>query len=216
MAPRGAAQRGSAAPPPPPPLLLDPSRLPVWLWAPNVIGYFRVAALVLAMLEADPGSPLAVRLLFLSFALDYFDGPVARHLNMCSQFGDLLDHVTDHVTMAWLVFVSSAWRLNVFVNIVANIFIPGAYMLYHGHYFKHAAGGNWVTRAVEANNYWNLPSLLWAGNCIIVPMLKLSYHAQLKLDPMASTELVDFADALGLCVTVAYSVAVWLPESSKK
>ena len=164
------------------------------------------------MAQPDPGSPLAVRLLFASFALDYFDGPVARRLNMCSQFGDMLDHATDHVTMAWLVYVSSAWRFNVWANVVANLVVPFAYMAYHGHYFKHAAGGNWVTRAVEANSYWNLPSLLWAANCIIVPMVKLSYHAQLQLHPMASTELVDFADALGLCVTVVYSVAVWVPD----
>jgi phosphatidylglycerophosphate synthase len=204
--------RSKSAPPRPPPLLLDPARLPVWLWAPNLIGYLRVAALALAVAQPDPGSPLSVRLLFLSFALDYFDGPVARKLNMCSQFGDMLDHATDHATMAWLVFVSSDWRVNVWVNLVANLAVPFAYMLYHGHYFKHAAGGNWVTRAVEENNYWNLPSLLWAANCIIVPMVKLSFHAQRGLDAKASTELVDFADALGLCVTVAYSVAVWLPE----
>ena len=186
--------------------------MPVLLFAPNIIGYIRVAALLYAFMQPDPGSPASVRALFISFALDYFDGPCARALNMTSQWGDILDHVTDHVTMAWLVYVSSSWRLNVALNLVCNLPVPLLYMLCTGHYYKHSASGNIVTRAVEAGNYWNLPALLWAANTIIVPMVKLSYRAQHGLPATASTELVDLADALGLAVTVTYTAAVLLPE----
>ena len=33
------------------PLLLDPKRLPFWLYMPNLIGYVRVVALLVAMAE---------------------------------------------------------------------------------------------------------------------------------------------------------------------
>lgn len=198
------------------PFLLDPSRVPTLLWLPNLIGYVRAAALLFAFLQPDPASPAAVRALFLSLALDYFDGPAARALNMCSQFGDILDHVTDHLTMAWLVWISSSHPVNVWINLICNLPIPLAYMAITGHYYKHAAGGNWVTRAVEAGNYWNLPSLLWCGNCIIVPLIKLSYHAQHGIDAKASTEFLDFVDALGLVVNVAYTAAVLAPLLVRK
>ena len=35
------------------------------------------------------------------------------------------------------------------------------YMAFTGHYFKHAAAANYVTSVVEANNYFNMPALLW-------------------------------------------------------
>ena len=82
-------------------------RLPLLLWPPNLIGYVRVATLAAAMLTADPASPYAVWMVAASLALDYFDGPCARRLDMCSQFGDLLDHYTDHANMLWLVWVTT-------------------------------------------------------------------------------------------------------------
>ena len=193
-------------------ILLDPERLPVVLWAPNLIGYVRVAFLLLAMMEKDRASASALRLLFASLALDYFDGPLARALNMCSQFGDLLDHACDHVTMAWLVYITSSSSsfgvLNNAISVACNLFIAMGFMLVKGHYFKHAASANWITSAVEANNYWNLYSLLWAANQMIIPVVKLSYHTQYPaLAATDSTELLDFTDALGLAVTVIYSLA---------
>lgn len=176
------------------PLLLDPSRVPVLLWVPNLIGYLRVAALIAAIRQPDAHGVTATRLLFVSFALDYFDGPAARALNMCSTFGDLLDHVTDHATMMWLVYLTSSSPLNVWLNAACN----GAalvFMAVQGHYFKHATG-NAITRLVESNNYWNLWSLLWAANTIIVPFVKLGYHGGNGLAPTASNELLDFAGAL--------------------
>ena len=88
-------------------LLLDAKRLPIALYLPNLIGYVRVISLVVALMEEDPSSSTAIRAVVLSLALDYIDGPIARRLDMCTQFGDLLDHYTDHVTMLWLVWVTT-------------------------------------------------------------------------------------------------------------
>ena len=206
-----------AAPPPAPPpaplpapprphLLVDPSRLPVALWAPNLLGYVRVLALVGALLCADRTSERALNCLALSFSLDLFDGMLARRLNMCSSFGDLLDHVTDHVTMAYLVWLTSASTANVALSFACN----GAtilYMLVHGRYFKHAAQPSAFQRTIEAGNFWNPLSVLWSANAIIIPLLKLSYNARFGIGATASTPLVDVLDALGALVGVAYTVS---------
>ena len=71
-------------------LLLDAQRLPVALYLPNLIGYVRVVALIVALLEEDPSSSTAIRAVVLSLALDYIDGPIARRLNMCTQFGCMI------------------------------------------------------------------------------------------------------------------------------
>ena len=94
-------------------ILLDPKRMPFWLYAPNLLGYIRVATLVYAMYESDPGSSMAATCLALSLAIDYVDGPCARRFDMCTKFGDLLDHVCDHISMFWLVYITSAWRARI-------------------------------------------------------------------------------------------------------
>ena len=185
-------------------------KLPIPLYIPNLIGYVRVWAFLVAVRETDPGSPTATWALVLSLALDYIDGPCARALGMCTQFGDLLDHYTDHITMFWLVYITSASQVNIVVNAL-HMLVAFGYMAVTGHYFKHSAGGNVVTRTVEANNYFNMPSMLWNANTMLIPLLKLSYHNELGLARTGSTALVDLCDALGLLVNLAYSIAVCIP-----
>ena len=68
-------------------------RVPVWLFAPNLIGYARVALLVAAVLvSTSPARTDAFfALYFLSYALDAVDGPVARALGQTTRFGAVLD-----------------------------------------------------------------------------------------------------------------------------
>ena len=190
-------------------------RLPLLLWPPNLIGYVRVLTLIAAMCEADPASAYAAWMLTASLVLDYFDGPCARRLNMCSQFGDLLDHYTDHVTMMWLVYVTTdgagTWgQVNLGISAVHNS-VAFVYMLLRGHYFKHSERGNLVTRTIEANNYWNPASMLYCGNCILFPLIKMSLAHTHGMRPFATTtSLIDATDMCGAIVTLAYSLAVWL------
>mmetsp|Transcript_19605 Transcript_19605/g.62422 ORF Transcript_19605/g.62422 Transcript_19605/m.62422 type:complete len:206 (-) Transcript_19605:163-780(-) len=188
--------------------------LPWPLYLPNLIGYVRVITMVAAMLESDPGSAKAMWLLLLSLALDYIDGPCARAFDMCTQFGDLLDHYTDHVTMQWLVYVTASagpfGRANLAVSTLHNG-VAFAYMALRGHYFKHSERGNIVTRTIEANNYWNMASMLYAANCILIPLVKLSFAGHHGVTPPdASAPLIDVVDAVGGLVTLSYSFAVWL------
>ena len=135
-------------------------------------------------------------------------------LHRCSQFGDLLDHYTDHVTMQWLVYVTASagpfGRANLAVSTLHNG-VAFAYMALRGHYFKHSERGNIVTRTIEANNYWNMASMLYAANCILIPLVKLSFAGHHRVTPPdASAPLIDVVDAVGGLVTLSYSFAVWL------
>ena len=126
-----------------------------------------------------------------SLVLDYFDGPCARRMNMCSQFGDLLDHYTDHVTMLWLVYVATkgsalVGQVNFAVSALHNV-VAFVYMALRGHYFKHSEKGNLVTRTIEANNYWNLASMLYCANCILLPITKLSLARTHGMQPYATS-----------------------------
>jgi len=191
------------------PFFLDPARIPFYLYVPNLVGYVRVITLVMACLQEDPASRTALRCLYTSLALDFIDGPLARRLNMCTQFGDILDHVTDHFTMFYLVAVTTDSTINWWANF-GHLAVVLGYMALKGHYFKHTEKGNFVTRAIEANNYWNLPATLYAANTFLVPLVKLSYATDHKLAITATTEFVLLADFAGLLVTVAYSIAVWV------
>ena len=76
--------------------------------------------------------------------------------------------------------------------------------------FKHSERGNVVTRTIEANNYWNLASMLYCANCILLPLTKLSLAQTHGTRPFAMTSpLMDLADMCGAAVTLSYSVAVW-------
>ena len=189
-------------------------RLPVFLYAPNLVGYVRVATLIAGAMEPNPASSTAIWCLTVSLLLDYFDGPLARRLDQCSQFGDLLDHYCDHLTMMYLVYVTSH-QSSLFgkINILANGLHNGAaclYMLFKGHYMKHGKG-NKVTKIMEANNYFNMPSLAWNFNTCLIPLIKLSYmhDHNLKIDN-ASTSLIDVADMLGMAATLTYTIAMWI------
>ena len=159
------------------------------------------------------GSSFAIWMVIASLVLDYFDGPCARMMDMCSQFGDLLDHYTDHASMFWLVYVTASdgpWgKTNVAINALhaGGAFV---YMAVKGHYFKHSVKGNVVTRNLEANNYWNFASMLWAANCMLVPLVKLSLAETHHKRPWEmTTPHMDVFDMLGGLVTLSYSIAVW-------
>lgn len=133
---------------------------------------------------------------------------------MCSQFGDLNDHVCDHLTMMSAVYFTADTRtefgcLNLAVNAIHCV---GAliYMARFGHYFKHSkTGRNIVMNMIESNNYWNICSVLWGCNYMAVPLIKLSYASSHGLSPVESSGFVDICDFLGMCVCASYTVAVW-------
>ncbi|KAI1328049.1 CDP-diacylglycerol-inositol 3-phosphatidyltransferase-like protein PIS [Xylariaceae sp. FL0255] len=82
----------------------------IFLFWPNLIGYFRVV-LAIASLYYMPLHPRTCSLLYsISCLLDALDGYAARHFNQSTRFGAVLDMVTDRCTTSCLlVFLSSAF-----------------------------------------------------------------------------------------------------------
>ena len=64
-----------------------------------------------------------------------------------------------------------------------------------------------------------MPALLWNGNTILVPFVKLSYYSEHRIPLGQSTEFVDFVDYVGLFVGAVYTAAcvhAALPGRGKK
>lgn len=80
----------------------------VFLFIPNLIGYGRVVLLLVATVTAFT-NPIATIICYgLSQALDAFDGMAARKFNQSSDFGAVLDMVTDRVSDAIILAVLGA------------------------------------------------------------------------------------------------------------
>jgi CDP-diacylglycerol--inositol 3-phosphatidyltransferase len=87
-----------------------PNALEVLLYVPNLIGYARVLCTCTSLVLMIAFRELwleAIILYLASFVGDLFDGLVARKLNQCSQFGGLLDMITDRLSTLGLLFVLS-------------------------------------------------------------------------------------------------------------
>ena len=210
-------------------IFLDPNRVPVALYIPNLVGYLRFIFLfaflfyfsksVSVKLNArrrfvfntkpfEQEYDLAAYSLLTSLALDFIDGPLARRFDMCSQFGDLRHVVI--ISAITVVFprqnsTQLFGRVNMIVNTV-HCLAALIYMGKFGHYFKHSKSGrNIVMDVIESNNYWNIASVLWGCNYMAVPLIKLSYASSHGLSPTESTGFVNICDFLGMCVAASHS-----------
>uniref|UniRef100_A0A0D6R1Z4 CDP-diacylglycerol--inositol 3-phosphatidyltransferase n=1 Tax=Araucaria cunninghamii TaxID=56994 RepID=A0A0D6R1Z4_ARACU len=84
---------------------------PIYLYVPNLIGYARIMANIVAFGLCFANKNIFTALYFVSFVCDELDGRFARMLNQASTFGAVLDMVTDRVsTAALLVVLSHLYR----------------------------------------------------------------------------------------------------------
>ncbi|CAK7222759.1 phosphatidylinositol synthase 1 (CDP-alcohol phosphatidyltransferase1) [Sporothrix bragantina] len=128
----------------------------IFLFWPNVIGYFRII-LAIASLYYMPLHPRTCSLLYsISCLLDALDGYAARYFEQSTRFGAVLDMVTDRCTTACLiVFLSTAfprWAI-VFQGLVA-LDLASHYM---HMYATLAMGGSETShKAVDRSRSWLL------------------------------------------------------------
>lgn len=80
---------------------------PVFFWPPNLIGYFRVAVTIYALIVCFEDPITAAVCYATGQILDAFDGMVARALGQSSKFGAVLDMLTDRMATASLLVVLS-------------------------------------------------------------------------------------------------------------
>ncbi|CBZ28071.1 putative phosphatidyltransferase [Leishmania mexicana MHOM/GT/2001/U1103] len=83
----------------------SPSPGRIFLFVPNIIGYVRIAASIMAYLVARDYPALCLMLYASSFLLDAADGMAARALDQCSNFGAILDMLTDRASTAGFLVV---------------------------------------------------------------------------------------------------------------
>lgn len=99
------------------------SALEVYLYVPNIIGYFRIFFCVLSYYYAFSHTNLSVICYFLGAGLDAFDGMAARALDQCSTFGTMLDMMCDRMgTLVLLMVIAqqdpSKWGLCAFLIVL--------------------------------------------------------------------------------------------------
>ena len=97
----------------------------VYFFYANIIGYLRVGLLVVSAFTAFTNPILKVVANSVSQALDWTDGILARKYDQCTEFGGLLDMVTDRVSNAVILAILAAlfpnWAWSFFLDIILDI-----------------------------------------------------------------------------------------------
>ena len=78
----------------------------IYLYVPNLIGYVRVLLLIVCYCTYDTSPVTFYSSYLVSFTLDALDGIAARYFNQCSDFGAILDMLTDRVATLMLGFIA--------------------------------------------------------------------------------------------------------------
>jgi len=86
------------------------SRIPIYLYLPNILGYARIFLGFLGLWFAFTLPPLTIALWIISSLLDAIDGILARKLNQCSELGMLLDIIADNIVRSifWIAAIISS------------------------------------------------------------------------------------------------------------
>lgn len=78
---------------------------PVFLYIPNIIGYFRFVFLFVVLFTYQSYPVTTIVFYAVSQLLDMFDGMAARYFNQCSNFGAVLDMVCDRASNGVLLAI---------------------------------------------------------------------------------------------------------------
>lgn len=107
---------------------------PVWIYVPNLIGYFRIILSAIAFTNyTHPW--FFFTYYFIGFILDGADGLAARKLDQTSEFGAQLDMLTDRCATAALLTVLATRYPNYAPLCYALIFLDG-----YSHWMQMVAG----------------------------------------------------------------------------
>ncbi|KAF1329818.1 Phosphatidylinositol synthase, partial [Globisporangium splendens] len=179
----------------------------VFFYVPNLIGYLRVGltAFSLAIALQEKHYKTSIVCYLLSFVCDYFDGFFARWFDQCSNFGAVLDMVTDRCSTAGLLVILSHLYpdyLLAFVFLLVLDFSSHWYHMYasKGHHKTVAAERNWLLRVY----YGNYP---FFGYCCVGTEVFYILLYVLHFNPTALIPLADVPLA-HLCYYVCFPACV--------
>jgi CDP-diacylglycerol--inositol 3-phosphatidyltransferase len=105
---------------------------PVFLYVPNIIGYCRIVLCLLSLLFMPSRATTSLFLYGISCLLDAADGYAARYYDQSSQFGAVLDMVTDRSTTACLlVHLATLYPTYAFIfQVLVALDLSSHYMQY--------------------------------------------------------------------------------------
>jgi CDP-diacylglycerol--inositol 3-phosphatidyltransferase len=175
----------------------------VFLFVPNIIGYFRFAFLF-AVFPLYHAHPLAALTCYaLSQILDAFDGMAARYFNQSTKFGAVLDMVCDRasngVMLAILAGLYPEWSWVFLGDIVLDL-VSHWYQMYvtllKGKHHKESKSNWWLLNLYYGNK--KVLFTLVAGNEVFLIAAYINANKQL-LHLNKELEYLNFALlALGL------------------
>jgi CDP-diacylglycerol--inositol 3-phosphatidyltransferase len=158
----------------------------VFLFIPNIIGYFRVFFYLGSFLfHVFDNWLLCIIFYSIGFILDEFDGRFARLLNQNSNFGAALDMVIDRCATAGLCLLLAQLYPNytlAFILLIALDISSHYYLLYATGMLgksSHKDSEDWSEHRLMQLYYGNKPfmDLLIAGNELFYIFLYIAYYA---------------------------------------
>lgn len=135
----------------------------VFLYIPNLIGYSRVIFALASLFYMQWHPKYCTVLYCLSCILDALDGHAARKFNQTSQFGAILDMVTDRcTTSALMCFLCVAYpKWVVFFQLLVSLDLASHYM----HMYATLSTGS-VSHKKVGNQSWIL-KLYYTNNKVL-------------------------------------------------
>lgn len=135
---------------------------------PNIMGYFRILLVGVYMilfyrtLDGAPYWPV-IATIVLSGLTDFFDGKVARHFNMITEWGKMLDPIADKITIGAII-LSLTFKYPIVTVMVALYVVKEGFMavagvisIRKGHKIE---GAMWYGKVCTFGTYLILIALL--------------------------------------------------------
>jgi CDP-diacylglycerol--inositol 3-phosphatidyltransferase len=187
----------------------------IYLYIPNLIGYFRVVLTLIAIYNAFTSWITFVVCYSVGAILDLFDGMAARHLNQSSKFGAVLDMVTDRVgtNMLYIVLAAMVPKYFFWIALLAG----GDYASHWAQMYSAAAAGshhktlstdrNWLLRFYYSNKPFMFLNCLGQETFLIAfyvyssgSIVAVAYYVMLLSGPFGALKqfinVIQLADAM--------------------
>lgn len=138
--------------------IIDQMRESIYFNIPNLMGYLRIILLPIFLILYTRANDtfdyvIAFLVLVFSFLTDFFDGKIARKLDMVTDFGKVLDPIADKLTQAVLA-LAILHRYSLMLLFLIVFVIKETYMAIMGLYLikkkKGINGAQWCGKICTA------------------------------------------------------------------
>lgn len=157
----------------------------VYAYAPNLVGYARIALAICALRTAFADVRTCLLCYLASFACDELDGRLARRYDQCSEFGRALDMITDRLATSGLLVVLAMEHREWYATCVGLLALDVASHWTHAHVqLMIGADGH---KSIGDESFfllrWYYGNRIFMGACCVsVEVLYLCLHA-MRADP---------------------------------